>query len=70
MLVGLTKSFKDGVMSFAPDLRENIAGGDANLLSLLDEADAYMARNGLDFPEEPGARRKEPDPQCLSNPIL
>ena len=55
-LVGLTKSFEDGVLSFAPDLAENIARGDANYLSLLDEADAYVARNGLDLPEEPEAR--------------
>ncbi|TGT83427.1 FAD-dependent oxidoreductase, partial [Mesorhizobium sp. M5C.F.Ca.ET.164.01.1.1] len=45
------------------------ARGDANLMSLLDEADAYVARNGLDLPEEPAARRIEPDPECMTNPI-
>ncbi len=49
-------------MRFAPDLGDNIAKGDANYLSLLDEADAYVARNGLDLPEEPDARILGPPP--------
>ncbi|TGR93339.1 FAD-dependent oxidoreductase, partial [Mesorhizobium sp. M2E.F.Ca.ET.209.01.1.1] len=61
-LVGMTRTYQDGLMSFAPDLAKNIARGDANLMSLLDEADAYVVRNGLDLPEEPAARRIEPDP--------
>jgi len=68
-LLGRTTSFKDGVLSFAPDLAKNLAQGDANYLSVLDEADAYVARNGLDFPEEPEARRIEPDPPCVTDPI-
>jgi putative flavoprotein involved in K+ transport len=69
-LVGLTKSFDDGVVSFQQDLARNIAAGDANYLSLLDAADAYVARNGLDLPEEPEARFSLPDPDCVTNPIL
>jgi len=69
-LVGRTESFKNGVMRFAPDLAQNIAQGDANYLSVLDESDAYVARNGLDLPEEPGARDIGPDPRCVTNPIL
>ena len=69
-LVGRTESYKDGVVTFAPDLRENVARGDANYLSVLDEADAYVVRNGLDLPEEPDARKLEPDPPCIANPIL
>ena len=68
-LVGRTESFKDGVFSFASDLVSNIAYGDANYLSVLDEADAYVDRNGLDLPEEPEARVFDPDPECLINPI-
>ena len=68
-LVGMTKTYQDGVLTFAPDLAKNIARGDANLMSLLDEADAYVARNGLDLPEEPGLRRIEPDPECVANPL-
>ena len=69
-LVGRTESFKDGVMTFAPDLADNIAQGDANYLSVLDEADAYIARNGLDLPEEPEARNMGPAPQCVTDPVL
>jgi putative flavoprotein involved in K+ transport len=69
-LVGVTKSFENGVMRFAPDLAQNLARGDANYLSVLDEADAYVARNGLDLPEEPEARRILPDPTCVTDPIL
>ena len=69
-LVGMTKKFEDGVLSFAPDLAGSIAHGDANYMSMLDEADAYVARNGLDLPEEPDARNIEPDPDCVTNPIL
>ncbi len=69
-LVGRTESFNNGVMNFASDLADNIASGDANYLSVLDEADAYVARNGLNFPEEPEARHIDPDPDCVTNPIL
>jgi putative flavoprotein involved in K+ transport len=69
-LVGRTESFQDGVMHFATDLAKNISQGNANTLSVLDEADAYIARNGLDLPEEPEARKVEPDPQCVTDPIL
>lgn len=69
-LVGMTSSFKDGVLEFAPDLKSNIAEGDANYLSLLDEADAYVTRNDIDLPEEPDARIIDPDPDCVTHPIL
>ena len=69
-LVGRTESFEDGVIHFATDLAENIAQGNANTLSVLDEADTYVVRNGLDFPAEPEARKVGPDPQCVSNPVL
>jgi len=69
-LVGLTAAFDDGTLRFAPDLGANIAAGDAGYLSLLDEADAYVARNGLDLPEEPEARVFGPDPECVTDPLL
>jgi putative flavoprotein involved in K+ transport len=68
-LTGLAGPFVDGVMHFADDLRTNVAAGDANYLSMLDEADAYIARNGLDLPEEPQAREFLPDPDCLTDPL-
>ncbi len=69
-LLGLTKSYENGKVAFARDLTKNLARGDASYMALLDEADAYVARNGLDLPEEPDARRIEPDPDCVRNPIL
>lgn len=69
-LLGRTASFDAGRLRFAPDLGTNIANGDANYLSLLDAADAYVAANGLDLPEEPGARLLGPDPDCVAEPTL
>jgi putative flavoprotein involved in K+ transport len=43
--------------------------GDANYLSLLDEADAYVEQFGLDLPPEPEARVFDPDPACMTEPI-
>ncbi len=68
-LVGLTESYKDGTVTFAKDLADNIASGDANYLSLLQEADAYIERNGLDLPLETEAHRIDPDPDCVTKPI-
>jgi putative flavoprotein involved in K+ transport len=69
-LLGRAVTFRDGMMTFAPDLAENIARGDADYLAVLDAADAYARRNGLDLPEEPEARIIGPDPACMIHPIL
>ncbi|UMZ09553.1 NAD(P)-binding domain-containing protein [Pseudomonas sp. MPFS] len=69
-LVGLTKAFEGDRVSFQADLVDNLARGDENYLALLDAADAYIARNGLDLPAEPEARRRLPDPECVTRPIL
>jgi putative flavoprotein involved in K+ transport len=68
-LVGRTTSFESGTMRFAGDLRSNIENGDANYLSLLDEADAYVERNGLELPEEPDARVFAADPESITDPL-
>ncbi|MEV5959031.1 NAD(P)/FAD-dependent oxidoreductase [Streptomyces sp. NPDC051987] len=69
-LVGLTASYDDGVLRFAPDLAANIADGDARYLELLRAADAYVERNGLDLPAEPQAHVLGPDPHCVTDPLL
>lgn len=69
-LVGLTKSFEQGVVAFEADIAANLARGDENYLAVLDAADAYIARNGLDLPEEPEARKMLPDPECVTHPLL
>ncbi|MFK7994497.1 MAG: flavin-containing monooxygenase [Granulosicoccus sp.] len=68
-LVGLTQSYENGVIRFASDLADNLAKGDANYLSVLDEADAYIERNGLDLPQDPDARVFAPVPNCVEQPI-
>ncbi|MGP2439535.1 flavin-containing monooxygenase [Streptomyces sp. JW3] len=67
-LVGMTESYADGVLRFAPDLADNIALGDEKYLGLLRAADAYVERNGLDLPEEPAAHVLGPDPRCVTDP--
>lgn len=68
-LVGMTQAFSGERVTFQPDLAQNIARGDASYLALLDAADAYIARNGLDLPEEPEARTFLPDPPCVTAPL-
>jgi putative flavoprotein involved in K+ transport len=68
-LLGSANRYHDGDMHFWPDLATNIARGDANYLSVLDAADAYVAQKGLNLPEEPGAREIAPNPLCVTNPI-
>lgn len=69
-LLGRAEGFGEGVMRFAPDLATTIERGDASYLSLLDEADAHVARFGLDLPPEPEARQFRPNPDCMTQPIL
>jgi putative flavoprotein involved in K+ transport len=69
-LLGRAEDCVGGRMVFAPDLSRNIVQGDADYLAVLDEADAFVARNDLDLPEEPEARVILPDPPCMADPIL
>jgi putative flavoprotein involved in K+ transport len=69
-LVGRAQTYSNGIMRFAPDLARNIAAGDADYLSVLDSADAYATRQGLDLPEDPEARIIGPAPQCVIDPVL
>ncbi|GEK49235.1 hypothetical protein HPA02_35180 [Bisbaumannia pacifica] len=69
-LVGRTRAFADGKVTFESDLADNLAAGDANYLAMLDAADDYARRNGLELPEEPEARRIPADPACVREPLL
>jgi putative flavoprotein involved in K+ transport len=69
-LLGSTGTFKEGVIRFLSDLGKNIALGDANYLSMLNAADAYVTQKGLDLPGEPDAHKIQPDPPCMTNPFL
>jgi putative flavoprotein involved in K+ transport len=69
ILVGRTVGYRNGAIGFAPDLVANLERGDLNYHSVLDEADAYVARNGLGLPEDAQARAVWPDSDCITNPI-
>jgi len=68
-LLGMTEKYSDGRLTVADDLQQNIAAGDASYLKMLDDADAYVARNSVNLPEEPEARVMEDDSDCLTNPV-
>lgn len=68
-LVGRTLSCHEGVLSFDTDLQKNIEAGDANYLAMLNAADAYVAAQGLDLPEEPQAHRIGELPECVTAPL-
>jgi len=69
-LMGRAGAYRDGRLHFAGDLADNIANGDRNYLSVLDEADAYAAAHALNLPAEPEARALLPLPACVTAPIL
>ncbi|MDE1167233.1 MAG: NAD(P)/FAD-dependent oxidoreductase [Pseudomonas sp.] len=69
ILVGLTQAFDGSTATFRPDLVDNLNRGDENYLALLDAADAYIERNGLDLPLEPEARERFADPECVRQPL-
>jgi len=69
-LLGMTSSFHNDTLTFANDLQTNIDNGDRSYLSMLDEADEYIALNGLELPEEPAARNTIATPQSVTDPLL
>jgi putative flavoprotein involved in K+ transport len=68
-LLGRVAAAREGVIEIAPDLAENLAGGDAIYTTFLGMADAHVERDNLNMPEDSGARAVLPDPLCLNAPI-
>ena len=68
-LVGRATACRGTTMHFADTLPALIAAGDADYLATLREADAYVAREGLDLPTEPEAHVIAPDPACIRDPL-
>jgi putative flavoprotein involved in K+ transport len=68
-LLGSAMSYDCGRMGFAPDLGDNIRNGDDSYLSLLNDADEYVSRNGFDLPEDLDAHLLGPDPESVTNPV-
>ena len=69
-LVGMTKAYADGRISFEKDLAQNVNEGDENYLSLLAEADEWVEREGAGYPAEEDAKIIGPDPDCMTSPTL
>ena len=69
VLLGRVLGGRDGRLTIAPDLGENLARGDASLIDFTRRADEHAARNGLDFPS---SERPEPlhNPKEVSDPLL
>ncbi|MEM6311360.1 MAG: NAD(P)/FAD-dependent oxidoreductase [Pseudomonadota bacterium] len=68
-LLGMSSGYENGTLQIADDLKTNLDAGDANMLSLLREADAYVARTGIDLPPEPEAWIIPGDPACVTDPV-
>lgn len=68
-LVGRTRGATDGTITFADDLAANIERGDRSLLTLLDEADAFVERSGMDLPPDPAVRELGPLPLSALSPL-
>src|SRR5665213_2195694 len=69
-VLGMTKTYENGVLRFEDDRTRNIVQGDEDYLDVLREADAYVERNGLSLPLEPEAWKLLEDPECIKMPIL
>lgn len=68
-LLGRVTAAHEGVLEIAPDLVTNIANGDAYYETFLGIVDDFIAARGLDHPGDPPARRRLPDPPCLTAPL-
>ena len=68
-LLGMSAGYDNGVLQIADDLKANLDAGDANYLSLMEAADAHIARTGIDLPMEEEAKIIPNDPPCVSDPI-
>ena len=51
-LLGHLAGAEDGMLQFAPDLKDNLAKGDKMSLDFLRMIDGYIAQNGLDAPPD------------------
>lgn len=69
-LLGRAGAYAEGKLAINDDLERNFTAGDGYYLAVLEEADAYAAREGLDLPEEPEAKVLGPVPECVTNPVL
>jgi putative flavoprotein involved in K+ transport len=68
-LLGRVQAGREGVIDIAPGLAGSLVNGDAVYATFLETVDAHIKQRGLDFPEDPDARVKLPDPPCITAPL-
>lgn len=68
-LLGRAEAATSEAMTFAADLADNLAHGDAGYLAFLDFVDAHVARTGMRLAEDPAARVIMPTPAAMHDPV-
>ncbi len=68
-LLGRAETASKEGMTFAADLAENLAHGDAAYVAFLDLVDAHVKRTAMDVPDDPAARIIVPTPAAMHQPI-
>ncbi len=69
VLLGRAQAARIGTMTFATDLVESLAHGDAAYLAFMDFVNAHISRQGMDLPEDPEARIITPTPDAFAEPL-
>lgn len=69
VLLGRLESISGHTLHFGPDLADSLRFGDAAYMAFLDLVDGFATRQGLDVPEEPGARIMRADPAGVMDPV-
>ncbi len=70
VLLGRVLDGRDGRLTIAPDLGENLARGDASFIEFTQQADEHAARNGLDLPPSDARAEILRNPKEVADPVL
>ncbi|HEY1805076.1 MAG TPA: NAD(P)-binding domain-containing protein [Terracidiphilus sp.] len=70
VLLGRVLGGRDGRLTLATDLAEDLARADASLVDFMRQADGYAARQGLDLPDSETGSEALPTPREVTDPIV
>jgi putative flavoprotein involved in K+ transport len=70
VLLGRVLGGRDGRLTIARDLGENLAHADASFIDFMQQADEHAARNGLDLPSSDKSAEVLRNPTKVADPIL
>jgi putative flavoprotein involved in K+ transport len=70
VLLGRVLGGRDGRLTIAPDLGENLARGDASFIDFMAQADGHAARNRLDLPLSDAGAEVLRNPTKVADPVL